>query len=274
MPASDAYYSHSGRFNPAGLVMMLATGLVVGPLLGVVYGFVVAVNPFVYINFLATLFGGALTGMTVGKMAKPGKVRSLGACAFAGAVAGVGFQYTQWWATLEFYDMGVALTRPMAMWTSIGELAGYGPWSLMGIELGNTGFTVLWSIEGFVLMGAPVLLAMAEGSTPYCERCNTWAVDQEPLGPFDFVSDVDTLKARVDRRDHEPLQAFGRPEVTGDRYSTITLARCTGCLGLMLATVKNIEVEVEKDGDTKLEDTEVLTHIVLDSPTWDALSKL
>ena len=42
----------------------------------------------------------------------------------------------------------------------------------------------------------------------------------------------------------------------------------------MLATVKNVEVEVEKDGDTKQNETEILTHVVLDAPTWDALSKL
>lgn len=274
MRSTDAYYNHSGKFNPAGLVMMLSAALVVGPLLGVVYGFIVAVNPLVYVNFLATLFGGALTGMAVGKLAKPGRVRSLGVCAFAGAVAGLGFQYTQWWATLQFYDADVALTQPLLMWTLIGELAEAGPWSLMGIELGSTGFAILWCIEGLILIAAPTLLAMAEGSTPYCERCDSWAVDAEPLGPFDYVSDVDTLKARIDRRDHEPLKAFGRPEVTDERYSTITLAACTGCKGLMLATVTNVEVEVEKDGDTKLDKTDVLSHILLDAPTFDALAKL
>ena len=103
MTSPDAYYSHSGKFNPAGLLLMLAAGLVVGPLVGVVYGYAVAFNPFIYINFLATIIAGGAVGMAVGKMAKPGRVRSLGACAFAGLVAGVGFQYTQWWATLDYY---------------------------------------------------------------------------------------------------------------------------------------------------------------------------
>ncbi len=270
----NAYYSHSGRFNPAGVVLMIAAALVVGPLLGVVYGYVVAFNPFIYINFLATLFAGGIAGMLVGKMSRPGKVRSLGVCAVAGVVAGIGFQYTQWWATLHYYGAEVAIDQPAAIWSFIGELAELEPWTLMGISLGSTGFMILWAIEGLILMVAPVTLACAEGSTPYCERCDTWAVDAEPLGPFDFVSDVDTLKARVDRRDHEPLKGFGRPEATEDRFSTITLASCTGCLGLRLATIKNVEIEVEKDGDTKQNESEILTHIVLDSPTYDALAKL
>jgi len=274
MTATDAYYSHSGKFSPAGLVMMLAAALVVGPILGLVYGYVVAFNPFVYVNFLATIVAGGLTGMAVGKMAKPGRVRNVGVCAFAGLVAGLGFQYTQWWATLDYYEAEAALTQPLLIWTYIGELAELEPWTLMGGSLGATGFKVLWAIEGVIVVVAPVIVAMAEGSTPYCERCDTWAVEAEPLGPFDFVSDVDTLKARVDRRDHEPLKAFARPEVTNERFSTITLASCTGCKGLQLATVKNVEVEVEKDGDTKQKDAEILTHVVLDSPTWDALSKL
>ncbi len=274
MTSPDAYYSHSGKFNPAGLLLMLAAGLVVGPLVGVVYGYAVAFNPFIYINFLATIIAGGAVGMAVGKMAKPGRVRSVGACAFAGLVAGVGFQYTQWWATLDYYGAEVALTQPGAIWTFIGELAELEPWTLMGVSLGSTGFMILWAIEGLIVVGAPMAVAMAEGSTPYCERCDTWAVEGEPLGPFDFVSDADTLKARIDRRDHDGLKAFERPEVTEDRYSTVTLAACTGCRGLLLATVKNVEVEVEKDGDTKRNETEILTHVMLDSPTYDALAKL
>ena len=80
--------------------------------------------------------------------------------------------------------------------------------------------------------------------------------------------------ARVERRDLDPLKAFSRPEVTEGRFSTITLSTCGGCKGLMLASVKNVEVEVEDDGDTKQNETEVLTHVVLDSPTYDALAKL
>lgn len=274
MTDTTAYYSHSGKFNPAGLVLMLAAALVVGPILGVVYGYVVAFNPFIYINFLATLFAGGIAGMLVGKMSKPGKVRSMGVCAFAGLVAGLGFQYTQWWATLDYYGAEVALTQPAAIWTFMGELAELEPWTLMGISLGSTGFMILWAIEGLILLGAPIVMACAEGSTPFCERCGTWAVDAEPLGPFDFVSDVDTLKARVDRRDLEMLKQFARPEVTDERFSTITLSSCKGCQGLRLASVKNVEVEVEKDGDTKQNESEILTHVLLDAPTWDAISKL
>lgn len=274
MSSTDAYYTHSGKFSLAGLVLMLATALVAGPILGVAYGYLVAFNPFIYVNFLATLFIGGLAGMAVGAMAKPGRVRNLKVCALAGVVAGLGFQYTQWWATLDYYGAEVALTQPAGIWTFMGELAELGPWTLMGIELGPTGFKVLWGIEGLVLVVTPAVVAMASGSTPYCERCDTWAQDAEPLGPFDFVSDVDTLTARIDRRDLEMLKSFERPEVTEGRFSTITLSTCTGCKGLQLASVKNVEIEVEKDGDQKQNATDILTHVVLDSPTYDAISKL
>jgi hypothetical protein len=253
---------------------MLATALVVGPIVGMVYGFVIAFNPFVYVNFIATFIAGGLTGMAVGKMSKPGRVRSLGACAVAGLVAGLGFEYTQWWATLYYYGVEIPLSEPGVIWSYVGELADLEPWTLMGVSIGATGFMALWSVEGLILVATPALLAMTEGSTPYCERCGTWVVEAEPIGPFDFVSDVERLTARVDRRDLDELKAFGRPEVTEDRYSTITLASCTGCQGLRLATVKNVEIEVERDGDEKRNESEILTHVVLDSATWDALSKL
>lgn len=274
MSSTEAFYSHSGKFNPAGLLLMLATGLVVGPLVGVAYGYVVAFNPFVYVNFLATLFAGGLVGIAVGKMSKTGQVRSLKVCAFAGVVAGLGLQYTQWWATLDDYGAEVAITDAGSMWTTMGELAELEPWTLMGISLGATGFSVLWAIEGLLLVAAPALTAMGEGSTPYCERCGSWAVEAEPLGPFGHVADVEALTARIERRDLEPLEAFARPEVTEDRYSTLTLSACTGCKGLMLATVKNVQIEVEKDGDTKPNESEILTHVLLDAPTYDALAKL
>ena len=271
---TDVFYEHSGKFNPMGLGAMLAAAAVIGPVLGLAYGFVVAFNPFVYINFLATFFAAAWTGILVGKVAKPGHVRSLGVCAAMGLVAGLGFQVAQWWATLTYYGAELEPTAFGAMWTMMGELAELEPWTLMGIPLGATGFKILWAIEGLIVVVTPALLAMGEGSTPYCERCSTWAADAEPLGPFDFVSDVDTLKARVERRDLSDIEAFERVEVTTDRYSTITLSSCTGCGQMHLATVRNVEVETDKEGDRKESETDVLANVMLDARAFDALSKL
>ena len=275
MSGTDVFYNHSGRFNPLGLGAMFAAALISGPIIGVAYGVIVAFNPFIYVNFLATLFAAAWAGILVGKVSRPGRVRSLGVCAAAGLVAGLAFEYVQWFATLSYYGAELTLYEPRAMWSMIGELAEMEPWTLMGgISIGAVGFKIIWAIEGVMVVGTPILLAMGEGSTPYCERCNEWVSDAEPIGPFDYVSDVDTLKARVERRDLSGLEAFERLEVTQDRYSTITLSTCDGCRGLQLASIQNVEVETDKNGERKQDETDVLTHVVLDAASYDAISKL
>ena len=274
MGTPGVFYSHSGRFSSLGAFAMLAAALLVGPILGTVYGTVMTFNPFIYINFLLTFFAAAWTGILVGKLSKPGRIRNLGLCAAAGLVAGLAFEYAQWCTTLHLHGAEATWRDPGALWHSIGELAEMEPWTWMGISIGATGFTIVWSLEAAIVVGVPALMAMGEGSDPYCERCENWTVDAEPLGPFDFVSDTGTLQARVERGDLDDLKAFERLEVTRDRYSTITLSSCTGCRGLQLARVQNVVVETGKDGKRDEEETDILVDVLLSAADHDALSKL
>jgi hypothetical protein len=79
---------------------------------------------------------------------------------------------------------------------------------------------------------------------------------------------------RIERGDLDDLKAFERLEVTRDRYSTLTLSVCTGCRGLRLARVQNVEVETDKDGKRSENETDVVSDVLLSSADYDALSKL
>lgn len=51
-----SFYRHSGKAPILGLLLMGITGLIVTPILGVIYGYLLWYIPFIYINFL--LFSG------------------------------------------------------------------------------------------------------------------------------------------------------------------------------------------------------------------------
>lgn len=275
MSAQQPLYQHSGKFTPHGLVMMLVAGGASAVVLGAVYGYAVAFNPFIYINFLATIIAGLAVGWTIGFAAKLGKVRNLLVCGLVGLVAGLAFEYVQWWATLRFFDADPSLADPAQIWGQIMQLAAFEPWALMGgISPGPVGFKAIWGLEAVLIVGACALMAAGAGSDPFCERCESWTVVDQTIKPFDFISDPATLMARIERGDLEVLKAFERVEVNQQRYSAIELRTCPSCQGLRLASVKNIEIEQEKDGTSKENDTNVVDHILLDEPTYEVLTKL
>jgi len=270
---ASAYYKHSGHFTINGLVLMLAAAAVVAPLVGYVYGYLVAVNPFIYINFFATLFAGCGVGIAVGQTAKWGRTRNFAVAGVMGGLAGAALLYLQWYATLVYYEAEPRLAEPLFMWEQITILASLEPWTIFGVSPGRWGFAVIWGIEAMMLMGGAILLGIGMLDTPYCERCQQWAEVDQVVEPFDYVTDAEHLTARLDRGDMDALRAFEKIEVSRDRYAQLELINCPSCSDLRIVNIKNIEIELDEDDGEKKSDSIVLSHILVDASTYEAIKK-
>ena len=273
MYARSAYYQPSRKLSLVGLVMMLVGAAVASPLVGYAYGYLVAINPFIYINFFATVFAGCGVGLAVGWAAKKGQTPNSIVVGTVGALAGAALLYVQWYATLEFYGAEPDIAAPGLMWEQIGTLASLEPWTLFGGSPGSWGFAAIWAIEGVMLFGGSALLSVTMVDDPYCERCNRWTEVDQLVEPFDFVADAEHLKARLDRLDTGVLTAFEKVEVGTAQYAQLELINCPGCSDLRVVNVKNITIEVDKDGSEKKNDAPVVSHVLVDQSTYEAIKK-
>lgn len=273
MQKANAYYRHSGKVGPLGLPLMAGAALAASLPIAAIYGYLVALNPFIYINFIGTIIASAAVGGLVGLMAKPGQVRNMALTGGMGFLAGCVFVVTQWWATFQYYEVDVSLTDPAAIWDAVLAFATLGPWTLFGVEPGKTGFMVIWGIEALMIVGLSALAAVGVADEPFCERCSTWVDDTLEVGPFDAVTAVEALTARLDRGDASMLTAFERSE-NAERHAVIQLKECATCKMLKLADVKNVEISVDDDGKSEKNETLVAGNVILDQGEYEAISKL
>ncbi|MEE8167042.1 MAG: hypothetical protein V3T64_15860 [Myxococcota bacterium] len=273
MHGASAYYEHSGRFTITGLVSMLAGAAVAAPVVGYAYGYLVAINPFIYVNFLATLRAGCGVGIAVGQAAKWGQTRNFAVAGVMGAFAGAALLYVQWSATLAYYETEPSLGEPLLMWEQITMLASLERWTIFGVSPGSWGFAAIWGIEGLMLMSGATLLSIGLLDEPYCERCRQWTEVDQVVEPFDYVTGVEHLSARLDRGDVDVLKAFEKIEVSRRRYSQLELINCSSCHDLRIVNIKNIEIKLDRDEGEEKRDSVVVSHILVDASTYEAIKK-
>lgn len=251
--------------------MALAAGLA-APALGVVYGYLVAFNPFIYVNFIATLACAGGIGVLVGKAAKLGKVRNLKLGLLFGLLGGLAFECSQWWATLDYYGLEPVMSQPTQLWAMVQALAEFEPWGIGDSSPSAWGFLGIWGIEAAMIVGGASLVGWVGASDPFCEKCNVWAEPDQVVKPLDFVSDAERFQERVKRGDLSVLTELERIEAAG-RFCAIELLCCPQCRELRVAKVKNVELSQDKDGDLKEDETIVVEDVLLDSASYDALAK-
>ena len=107
---------------------------------------------------------------------------------------------------------------------------------------------------------------------PFCERCEAWLTDAVTISPFDFVYDPDTLRAGVEAGDLSAVHAMEKIRPGATQYAAIDLLECSKCHHFRLVTVKNV-VKKQEDGKEESEETPIVQNLIVDSQTWDTLTK-
>lgn len=271
MTPPSTYFRHSGRFTPQGLLLMALAAGGVAPALGVVYGYLVAINPLIYVNFLATLCCALGVGFAVGFAARLGKVRNWKLTGVFALLGGLALFYAQWWATLRAYGAPTPFDQPAAFWPAALALADSAPWTLRGHAPGSGVLLTVWSVEAAILVGGAALVGFGSLTDPFCEKCGVWAVARLQVAPLDSVGDGEQLRARVERGDLGALRELDTVQASPS-YASIKLISCPKCSELRVATVEQVDIQ-ESKGERKENRHVVLENVLIDAATWDAIAK-
>jgi hypothetical protein len=273
MQAQGRYYEHSGATPVLGLGLVVGAGAGLSYGLGWVYGVAIYWIPFVYIAFLLPIALGFGLGTSIAFLGRLGKVRSPGFCALAGLAAGGLAEWIQWQVWLDQLVGPEPIAALGGTWAAVNAVAEQGAWSLFSWTPTGGALWTIWGLEGLVIVGGTSLVAMGGiAASPFCERCEVWLDKPETLAPFDFIHDVDPLKAAVDAGDLSALRAMERVRPGATRYAALDFHECAQCHQLRLVSVRNVERK-QGDGKEDLDETEILQHLIVDPDTWDVLRK-
>ena len=274
--ATGPYYRPSGRFSILGLLMMLVLGGASGVALGAAYGFLTFYNPFVYVNFLATVFFGACMGLAAAVGIKHGKVRSRFVATVTGmAVGGVGL-YASWvfwtYAFLTSVDQSAWVVDPLGLWYVISQVAEVGIWGILDFTPTGLLLYLVWGIEAFLIVGTCAIVCTIHADEPFCEQCGRWAENVYKglrLGPS---RDPDALRTQLEAGIVTRLGEL-RPPAMAAR-TDVSLSACPSCQKIGFLTVEPVEISMDRKGNENESKQTLVQNLVLEADGLAAAREL
>ncbi len=271
MDQAFAPFRLSGRVPVWGPAVMLVVGSLVGAPIGLLYGYLSAINPFVYLGVLGAIAFGVLLGVAAAFGARQGNVRSLPLAAVgATGVAAVALYAA--WITWFHAKTDAWLTTPDDLALGFELVLEAGAWSVFTVTPTGDALASVWALEALIATGAAAAAAYGDMERRgYCEACARWTQDA-PTVAFAHVA-AGRVRALARAGDLRALAARGPAPADAVERTEVVLSRCEGCEELHLASVTLVELERSRDGgkDTVTR-TEALPLSVIDEGTWRALS--
>jgi len=250
------FYSHSGKVPTLGFVLALAVGAAVASLLAFFYAYFDAIMPFIYLNIVALVTLGTVSGLVTGKLLVRGRVRNNGAATLAGLAVGFVGLYVAWaaWPHALFdqfqWDIRFAhlLTSPASLWSTIVAINHQGAWKLS--KSTPTGFVlwVTWTAEALMIVGVTMMNAKGYvAREPFCESCEHWcAFEKCVLETHGY--DPEEMKKHLEAKDFSYLASLG-PRTRNDvTWFRIDLHRCRGCGKTATVTAQFVDLVTNDKG--------------------------
>lgn len=235
---SNFCYSPSGRCGVAA-IPLAAAGLLVAVILGWFYNGFLSINPFIYVNFVATAIYGACIGAATGVALQGGKCRNPGLAAAIGLVIGL----------LSFF-IKMKLAYPVSYDLEAQVRQGWGVSHLFSghemIRFEGGGVYLVWFGEAAIIAGMCLWLTYRAAGDPFCEACKCWAGSEE-IGVIHGV-DERALQRGIAKEDGEQVVAALHPG-DGAKTASIQAYSCAKCGGkhYVSITLKWKDGQVNKD---------------------------
>jgi len=274
---NDPFYRHSGQFGPAGLATMLVLGSGAGAVLGAIYGVLIYWIPFIYLNFIGTIFVGFAAGGAVYFGAVAGKVRNSKLCALSGVTAGCVALWAAWvgwiYAFSADVETGVILLRPSYLWNAMVAIGKEGVWSIgrHGKEPVK-GFILylVWIIEaGIIVVAAAFTAYVIVSGKAFCERCNCWVSKKIKLPELRPPTDFQVLEG-LPVGDISGLLTLGRGPEEG-AHIQVELLGCQTCDETYLVNVSIVVESTDKKGKTETKTTYLVNNLRVSAEDYQAL---
>lgn len=274
MDMQKRFYQPSGEITGRGVMLMLVTAFVAGPICGLLYGYLTRWNPLVFLSIIGNLlFSGAL-GFAISIAAQKGNIRSPG-MAMLFAVIGSFFSiFFNWVAYIHALGGGFQF-NPIIVLLAIFGMIAEGVWSFKGTTVKGIPLLLLWIGEAgvFAFFSAFVVNSIFKASI-FCEQCGHWLEHKPPrMSQRDYKSFKpfcdEQAKARLEGGDVSPVTGLQRCDTAEpEHYLDLKLSRCLCCNDLNVLNISETKV-VGKKKEKK--SSEIVDRLLISSKDADAI---
>ena len=277
MASDSVYYRHSGHVGVLGVLLMAVAGLVSSAVLGAVYGYLIWYNPFIYVNFFATLICAGLCGASVSLAAKASKVRNDGFVLWSGLAVGVFCLYSGWvfWLYAATEQTYFSPTDPEWIFTFIGDVAEVGAWTIFDWTPKGGALYAIWAIEAVMIVGSAVAgshFLVGESENTFCDRCNAWAEDVYTSPLLAPIGNPEELKSRLERGEYTPLtdlELAQDVQVPGV-YARLVIQAFKTCWDFFCLDVKHMALS-QDGGKVQESETLLVDNLLIGSDLHDTI---
>jgi hypothetical protein len=266
----ERYYSPSGRFGKMTIPMFLLAGLLLLPILGFVYAFLVEKIPFIYVRFFATIGYAYTAFMILGFCVKIGKIRSSKAY-FIGAIVVLLLGYYVHWAaffsialsagveSVSFFDI-LASPSGLKMLVDFYNESGISfSKSGSGGKVWNGGVLYfIWFVEFAIMVLGPLLAGYTKANEPYSELNDDWFTENKLGGILEITKTEEEIKTDLENNDYAILENAHKADVDFDVFYRISLYDSAGDEDYL--TLKKVKVAYEK-GERKESESDVVEYL-------------
>ena len=287
------YYQPSNKMPPAGILGLLAGGIIAALVLALVYIYAVWYIPFVYVNFFLCLGFGLLLGALLAVLVRIGKLRSPGAVGALGLLVGLVAVYLEWgvYLTLLFNSESTGtgkdvdtstsfssslfadiLGHPVAMWLAMQKINETGTWSLKGATPSGIFLGLIWVVEAVIIVGGAYFMAKAQATEPFSEVSNEWATEETLAHPLTFAQDAATTRAALEAGNFQHLTPYVGTG-TEDPFARLKLHSAPNDHNCRYLTLENVTTTIDKKGKASQSTTTVVQHLAISPAAFAELQR-
>jgi hypothetical protein len=288
------HYQPSGKFSPVFILYFVLVSVLLFPLYGLAYAYLLWYIPIIYINFFVTLGFAFLVGLTLNVLViKKGKVRNPILASVIGVLGGVVALYFHWASWLDlvinagetYGDTHIGITvsnvklfqiyelaiQPNLILDLIKEVNVTGTWGIRGATVSGIFLWVIWIIEALGVVVVASFTAMGQSQKPFCEFSNDWY--EEIAHPaFNLVLDKEKLIQDIKKTDKNSFDSFAKEEdFKNQSHSIFTLYRSQ--TGKNYISVENKTAKTNSKGKLEFDNDEFIRHMAIDNQLSKSLQE-
>lgn len=273
------FYRHSGKISLLGLILIGVTGCIGVPILGLLYGVLMRVIPFVYINAFIVFGYAFLIGSVLSSLAKYGKIRNMIVLGVAAFFIGLLADYAGWvgWLAIMIKDpmFLVEFFLPFDIFYLISLVAKEGAWTISGTTPTGGILYFLWFLEAIAVVGGITYITINNlAKIPFCEESDRWADKRTQIGAFSPIPNIAQFKQSVK---HGNLSVFNRLKLSSPQdkhFTTLILYECDHCRNFFVLNVEDVRLVTNNKGKTEAKVKPVISNLMLTPFQLAGLRKL
>lgn len=273
------FYRHSGKAPLLGLILLGVTGCIGVPILGLLYGALMRLIPFVYISVFIVVGYVFVVGAILNYVAMYAKIRNVIVLGLVAFFLGILADYFGWigWLTMTAKDPRFLLEflLPFDVLYIISILAKEGVWTISGITPTGGMLYFIWLLEAAIVIGGVTYVTVGDlAKIPFCEDSNQWANKRTQIGAFTPIPNITQFKEAVQQGNLTVFNTLKLSPPDDRHYITLVLYECDHCKNFFVLKVEDVTLVTNSKGRIEAKTKPILSNLILTPFQLASLRKL